>query len=93
MVALIEQLKTSGSEQPESESTTEDGSVVYQFNYRPELTKLQQTARLSELESRLHRLETILGATDDKLARLASGNKKGKENKTFTRTTFKIVNF
>lgn len=73
-MSLIEQLKTTASEQPESAG--EDSGIVYQFNYRPELARLQQTARLSELESRLHHLETILGATDDKLARLASGNKK-----------------
>lgn len=78
LVALIEQLKTSASERPEAEDGAVGGDgIIYQFNYRPELAKLQQTARLAELEGRLHRLETVLGATDDKLARLASGNKKG----------------
>lgn len=77
MVSLIEQLKTTASEEAESEGDHgEDSGIIYQFNYRPELARLQQTARLSELESRLHHLETILGATDDKLTRLASGNKK-----------------
>lgn len=77
LVALIEQFKSTASEKPESEGSTDDNGIVYQLNYRPELARLEQTARLAELESRLHRLETVLGATDDKLARLAAGNKKG----------------
>lgn len=80
-MALIEQLKTTAADQPESESGTSTDGIVYQFNYKPELARLQQTARLAELESRLHRLEAVLGATDDKLARLASGNKKGEKRK------------
>lgn len=77
LVSLIEQFKTNADEQPESEGGADSG-IVYQFNYRPELAKLQRSARLAEFESRLHRLEAVLGASDDKLARLASGNKKGK---------------
>lgn len=53
-------------------STTESDSIVYQLKYRPEHTKLAQTTRLSELEHRLHKLESILGATSEKLARLAT---------------------
>lgn len=78
-MSLIDRLKSAATEQPESENSTEETGIVYQFSYRPELSKLQQTARMAELESRLHRLETVLGATDDKLIRLASGNKKGEK--------------
>lgn len=76
-MSLIEQFKLDGHEKSESESATDEG-IIYQFKYRPEQARLEQTARLSEMESRLHQLEIILGSSDDKLARLASGNKKGK---------------
>lgn len=53
-------------------SAAESDSIVYQLQYRPEQTKLAQTTRLSELEHRLHKLESILGATSEKLARLST---------------------
>lgn len=80
LLAQLEQFKKGASDQPESERSTDSSGIVYQFKYRPETARLEQTARLSELESRLHRLENILGATDEKLARLASGSKKGKKS-------------
>lgn len=77
LLSQIEQFKLSASEKPESETSTDESGIVYQFSYRPERARLEQMARLSELESRLHRLENILGATDEKLSRLTSGTKKG----------------
>lgn len=77
MLSQIEQFKQSSRDKPESESASDDSGIVYQFKYRPESARLEQTARVAELESRIHRLENILGATDEKLSRLASGNKKG----------------
>lgn len=55
-----------------SASASDSNSIVYQLKYRPDQVKLSQTTRLSELEHRLHKLETILGATSDKLIRLAT---------------------
>lgn len=68
------------NEKPESRvskaATTED-TIVYQFNYKPEQFKLQQTARVADLESRLHKLESVLGATPDKLSRLTTATNTG----------------
>lgn len=65
--------QTLPSQKPEGSGVLEEtDSIVYQLKYRPEHTKLAQTTRLSELEHRLHKLEAILGATSEKLARLAT---------------------
>lgn len=71
LLSQLEQFKTSAAEKPESESTDNSASIVYKFNYRPEQARLQQASRVSELERRLHRLETVLGASSDKLSRLS----------------------
>lgn len=78
LLSQIEQFKSNACEKPESECSPDESSgIVYQFSYRPEHARLEQTARLSELEARLHRLENVLGATDEKLSRLTTGTKKG----------------
>ncbi|KAL3268898.1 hypothetical protein HHI36_007985 [Cryptolaemus montrouzieri] len=73
----LEQFKTISKEQPESQSQSDESTVVYQLNYRPELVKFQQTSRISELELRIHHLESVLGASNEKLSRLAAGSSKG----------------
>lgn len=73
----MEQFKANLSEKPESQSSLEENGIVYQFNYRPEQARLEQTARVSELEGRLHRLEKVIGASDEKLSRLSSVTSKG----------------
>ncbi|XP_066260880.1 dynactin subunit 2 [Euwallacea similis] len=77
LLAQLEQFKQKVNKQLESNSKEGGENIVYQFKYRPEQAKLQQTARLAELEGRLHRLESVLGASSDKLARLATATNKG----------------
>lgn len=77
LLAQLEQFKQNINEKPESQTQTPQDSIIYQFNYRPEQTKLKQTARVAELESRLHRLEAVLGASSDKLSRLTTATNKG----------------
>lgn len=71
LLSQLEQFKTNAVKKPESEATGDGSAIVYKFNYRPEQARLQQMSRVSELERRLHRLETVLGASSDKLTRLS----------------------
>lgn len=77
LLAQLEQFKQRVNEKPESQAHSAEDSIVYQFNYRPEQAKLKQTARVAELESRLHKLESVLGASSDKLSRLTTATNKG----------------
>lgn len=77
LLSQIELYRTAIYEKPESQAETDLENIVYQFAFKPGQASLSQTARLSELEARLTRLETILGASNDKLARLTSANSKG----------------
>ncbi|XP_034243413.1 dynactin subunit 2 [Thrips palmi] len=52
-------------------STGEDG-LLYQLRYRPEQSQLQQASRVAELEQRLNKLESILGTSNENMARLGS---------------------
>ncbi|KAL1494229.1 hypothetical protein ABEB36_009855 [Hypothenemus hampei] len=76
LLTQLEQFKQQINEKPESQLPSAEDSIVYQFNYRPEHVKLKQTARIAELESRLHRLESVLGASSDKLSRLTVATNK-----------------
>lgn len=77
MFSQLEQFKASVNEKVESQTDLDESTIVYQLNYRPEQARFVQTNRLAELEHRLHRLETVLGASSDKLSRLASMTSKG----------------
>lgn len=77
-MAHIEQFKANAKELPESQAASADSEIVFQLNYRPEQARHQQTARVAELEGRIRRLETVLGASDEKMARLAAATSKGK---------------
>ncbi|XP_050310118.1 dynactin subunit 2 [Anthonomus grandis grandis] len=76
LLAQLEQFKLQINENPESQKGSEDG-IVYQFNYKPEHVKFKETARIAELEGRLHRLESVLGSSSDKVARLTAATNKG----------------
>lgn len=78
LLSQLEQFKNKINEKPEAETNATEDSIIYQFKYRPEQAKLQQTARVAELESRLHKLESVLGASSDKLSRLTTATNKGK---------------
>lgn len=76
LFSQLEKFKAQTSGLPESERSAEDG-ITFQFKYRPEQAHLSQTNRLAELERRIHRLEVVLGASDDKLSRLSTLTSKG----------------
>lgn len=76
LMSQLEQFKNSTIEKPESNTEQSGSGITYQFSYRPEQVKLAQTSRVAELESRIHQLETILGHSNEKFARLAAGTKK-----------------
>ncbi|XP_045482033.1 dynactin subunit 2-like [Harmonia axyridis] len=59
-----------------TEKQLDDSGIVYHINYRPELAKLKQTSRIAQMEARVHHLETVLGASNEKLNRLAAGTSK-----------------
>lgn len=73
-MAQLESFKKASVEAPEGQAQGE--GVTFQLNYRPEKIKLQQTARVADLEMRLHRLESVLGTKGDKLTRLTSATEK-----------------
>jgi dynactin-2 len=76
-LSQLEQFKASAQEKSESQAESDGSSIVYQLSYRPEQARLAQTTRVAELESRLHHLESVLGASNEKLTRLASATNKG----------------
>ncbi|XP_023025073.1 dynactin subunit 2 [Leptinotarsa decemlineata] len=77
LLSQLQQFKDGINENMESDIKTDENGIVYQFSYRPEHGRLTQTTRVAELESRLHRLENVLGASSDKLSRLTSATSKG----------------
>ncbi|KAJ3655673.1 hypothetical protein Zmor_014794 [Zophobas morio] len=77
LLTQLEQFKASARDKTESQAEGDGANIVYQLSYRPEQARLSQTSRVAELESRLHRLESILGSTNDKLTRLTSVTNKG----------------
>ena len=50
-----------------AEGVLESGVLKYQMMYLPEKARLQEMARIAQLEQRLGRLEHIIGSTDEKL--------------------------
>ncbi|XP_012270455.1 dynactin subunit 2 [Orussus abietinus] len=80
LVALIESFKTGGKvnegvEASISQSTdakvesTEPGILKYQMMYLPEKARMQEVARIAQLEQRLGRLENVIGVNNEKLAK------------------------
>ncbi|XP_074093634.1 dynactin subunit 2 [Cotesia typhae] len=45
------------------------GTLKYEMIYLPERARMQETARIAQLEQRLARLEGVVGSGDDKLAK------------------------
>ncbi|CAH1119167.1 unnamed protein product [Phaedon cochleariae] len=77
LFSQLEQFKANINEKPESEPQGDESGIVYQFSYRPEQGRLEQSSRLADLEARLHKLETVLGASSEKLSRLTTATSKG----------------
>ncbi|XP_017781946.1 PREDICTED: dynactin subunit 2 [Nicrophorus vespilloides] len=77
LLSQLEAFKMSVGEKAESdESTTTEDGITFKLNYRPDKVKLEQTGRVTELEKRLHRLENVLGASNDNLVRLTQATSK-----------------
>lgn len=77
-MSQIEQYKAAIKEKPEAQLGADESGIVYQFTYKPEQANLAQTTRIAELETRLHKLESVLGTSSDKLSRLMGAVSKGK---------------
>ncbi|KAJ4442794.1 hypothetical protein ANN_04387, partial [Periplaneta americana] len=76
LFAQLESLKQIGV--PSGKSKTDaagvsghSNTITYELSYRPEHAHLGQVSRVADLEQRLHKLESVLGATSDKMARLS----------------------
>uniref|UniRef100_A0A1B6CNR5 Dynactin subunit 2 n=1 Tax=Clastoptera arizonana TaxID=38151 RepID=A0A1B6CNR5_9HEMI len=52
-----------------------DGLVQYQMTLRPGHIQLEKTYRLTELEQRITKMESLIGATPAKLGRLGGGDR------------------
>lgn len=46
--------------------------VVYELHYRPEVAKFKDSAKITDMEHRMQKLESVIGGETDKLASLAS---------------------
>ncbi|XP_067008388.1 dynactin subunit 2 [Anabrus simplex] len=63
-------VKPSSQKQPTGETDSQIGTVTYQLKYQPERAALARSARIADLEQRLHKLEAVVGATPQKMATL-----------------------
>lgn len=78
-MAQLQKFKTNALDKPESQ--TSESGLIFQLNYHPEHAKLAQTSRVTDLEQRIRKLETVLGANSDKLSRLSNATSKSKYSK------------
>jgi len=72
LFAQLENLKLSGTASQKlgnikTQPAAQSGTVTYELTYRPEQAHLMQVSRVADLEHRLHKLETVLGANSDKV--------------------------
>ena len=77
LFAQLENFKLSGapSHKPgniKTQPAVSEQIVTYELTYRPEQAHLIQVSRVADLEQRLHKLETVLGATSDKMVQSPS---------------------
>lgn len=74
LFAQLESLKQTGVPSGKPKTGTgvsgQSNTITYELSYRPEQAHLIQVSRVADLEQRLHKLESVLGATSDKMARL-----------------------
>lgn len=62
----------SGKIKPEHGVAGQSSAVTYELTYRPEQAHLIQVSHVADLEHRLHKLETVLGATSEKMVQSSS---------------------
>ncbi|PSN43744.1 Dynactin subunit 2, partial [Blattella germanica] len=60
-----------GKGKADSGDSGKSGVITYELAYRPEHAHLTQVSRVADLENRLHKLETTVGTSSDKMARLS----------------------
>ncbi|XP_015110204.1 dynactin subunit 2 [Diachasma alloeum] len=76
----IEQFKSAGIPEKErkGDSNEADGTkgfLKYEMMYLPEKARMQEVARISNLEQRLAKLESVIGTSDDKLSKFTQNLK------------------
>lgn len=78
MISQIESFKQTNvpTSKPSSEDakvgeTTEPGVLKYQMMYLPEKARMQEAARVAQLEQRLCCLENLIGTSNDKLSKFS----------------------
>jgi hypothetical protein len=62
----------SGKMKPEPGVPGQSSTVTYELTYRPEQAHLIQVSHVADLEHRLHKLETVLGASSEKVVQSSS---------------------
>lgn len=73
-IELFKQTSVSPSTLSESQKTDESveaGILKYQMMYLPEKARMQEAARIAQLEQRLCCLENIIGTSNDKLSKFS----------------------
>ncbi|XP_011307418.1 probable dynactin subunit 2 [Fopius arisanus] len=76
----IEQFKSAGIPDKErtgapGEADGAKGVLKYEMMYLPEKARMQEVARVSNLEQRLAKLESVIGTSDDKLSKFTQNFK------------------
>jgi dynactin 2 len=61
----------SKSEGKKTDESVEPGVLKYQMMYLPEKARMQEAARVAQLEQRLCCLENIIGTSNDKLSKFS----------------------
>lgn len=59
------------SEDTEAGESVEHGVLKYQMMYFPEKARMQEAARIAQLEQRLCCLENLIGTSNDKLSKFS----------------------
>lgn len=59
------------SEDKKTDESVEHGILKYQMMYFPEKARMQEAARIAQLEQRLCCLENLLGTSNDKLSKFS----------------------
>lgn len=69
LLAKLEALKTAGTSEKKlaSQKQSNDQVLTYHLQTLPAQNKLVQTARVANLEQRVHQLETAIGSTPENL--------------------------
>lgn len=44
-----------------------NATMLYQLNFKPQQARLSQSSKLADLDQRLHNLESVVGATPEKM--------------------------